>query len=60
MMTASPDLIWGGEGNPQGSQDKGSGGVRIEWEGILLGLGLDHEEAAKRGLGAELGCSDIK
>ncbi len=31
----------------------------MEGEGVILGLGLDQEEA-RRELGAELGCSDLK
>jgi hypothetical protein len=32
----------------------------MEGEGVILGLGLDQEEATRRELGAELGCSDLK
>ena len=32
----------------------------MEGEGVILGLGLDKEEATRRELGAELGCSDLK
>ena len=32
----------------------------MEGEGVILGLGLDKEEATRRELGAELGCSDFK
>ena len=32
----------------------------MEGEGVILGLGLDKEEATRRELGAELGCSDLE
>jgi hypothetical protein len=32
----------------------------MEGEGVILGFGLDKEEATRRELGAELGCSDLK
>ena len=54
-------LLWGGGGRGQNrSRDKGSRGVGIEGEGVILGLGLNKEEATRRELGAELGCSDFK
>ncbi len=32
----------------------------MEGEGLALELSLEHKEAARRELGAELGCSDLK
>ncbi len=32
----------------------------MEGKGVILGLGLDQEEATRRELGAELGYSDLK
>ena len=49
-----------GGGGQSRSGDKGSRGVGMEGEGVILGLSLDKEEATRRELGAELGCSDLK
>jgi hypothetical protein len=58
-MTVSPAL--GREGGGQNrSRDKGSRGVGMEGEGVVLKLSLDKEEATRRELGAELSCSDLK
>ena len=58
-MTVSPALGRGGGGQNR-SLDKVSRGVGMEGEGVILGLGLDKEEATRRELGAELGGSDFE
>jgi hypothetical protein len=49
-----------GGGGQNRCRDKVSRGVGMEGEGVILGLGLDKEEATRRELGAELGGSDLK
>ncbi len=52
--------VWEGRGGQNRSRDKGSRGVDMKGEGVVLKLSLNKEEATRRELGAKLSCSDFK